>query len=423
MKLRKVLCFILAVIFVYLAIFPPMPAMAASSKEIQKQINQLKKEKDEIADKIQEVQAQREETQDEIADIVNRKNIIDQELQLLAEQISNIQQQIQAYNTLIADTQEELDELENEHAELQEKSRLRIRAMEENGEISYWQVLFKAESFADLLDQINMVEEIMTADKRMLKQLSDSAIKVEATKNILSAEKAGFEETHNELNAAEEAQVAKRNEAEELIQELLAKVDDLDALEEEFERQEQEFLAEIVKKQDEFNAAKHQEWLDYIATSTPPTTQPKPTTPSTNNSAPSNGSNTSGATWVKPCNYTSVTSPFGYRTSPTAGASTYHQGIDLDINTGDPIYATREGVVSFAGYGSAAGNWIKINHMDGFSSVYMHLDSISVSYGQIVSQGQMIGRGGNTGVSTGSHLHFGIMLNGTYVNPAQYIAF
>lgn len=112
-----------------------------------------------------------------------------------------------------------------------------------------------------------------------------------------------------------------------------------------------------------------------------------------------------------PCSYTSITSPFGYRTAPTTGASTYHQGVDLDTGTGWPVYATRAGI-AYTAYGSAAGNYVTIDHQDGFKSIYMHLSGFSVSNGTIVSAGQQIGLTGSTGVSTGDHLHFGISYNG-----------
>ena len=129
-----------------------------------------------------------------------------------------------------------------------------------------------------------------------------------------------------------------------------------------------------------------------------------------------------GGGWVRPCSYTSITSPFGNRVSPTTGASTYHQGVDLDTGTGWPVVAAKAGVVSFSGYGSAAGNYIKIDHGDGVSSIYMHLNSRSVTAGTIVSAGQQIGTTGATGVATGDHLHFGIAVNGVYVNPCNYVA-
>ncbi|MBO7252111.1 MAG: M23 family metallopeptidase [Oscillospiraceae bacterium] len=161
-----------------------------------------------------------------------------------------------------------------------------------------------------------------------------------------------------------------------------------------------------------------------MATYVPPTTAAP--AGSTNNSSSGNSSgggsvgSGGGGGWVVPCSYTSITSPFGPRVSPTTGASTYHQGVDLDTGTGWPVVAARAGI-AYTAYGSAAGNYVTIDHQDGFRSIYMHLSSFSVSNGTIVSAGQQIGTTGSTGVSTGDHLHFGISLNGVYVNPCNYV--
>ena len=186
-------------------------------------------------------------------------------------------------------------------------------------------------------------------------------------------------------------------------------------------------------QEQEYNEAKLNEWLAYMATYTtvpPETTAPAGGEGNTNNSTGTNegGNNNSGGTaspgsssWIRPCSYVMMTSPFGNRVSPTSGASTYHQGVDLDTGTGWPVVASRAGVVIFSGWGNAAGNYVTIDHQDGFRSIYMHLNSRSVSAGQFVAAGQNIGTTGSTGVSTGDHLHFGISLNGVYVNPCSYV--
>ena len=404
----------------------PTPVHAASSSEIRKQINQLKKEKEEIKAKIAEVQEQYEQNEDEIADIIARKNVIDQEIQLLVTQIQNMNDQLAAYNILIADKQDELDVAEDRYALLNEENKIRIRTMEEEGELSYWEVLFKANSFSDLLDRLNIVEEIAASDNRRLKELSEAADVVVVAQGELVSEKEEMELAKQELDATEAELDLKRQEADAIIQELLTKADDLAALEEEFERQEAEFLEENAKNEVEFDEAKQREWEAYMATYVPPTTAPP--AGSTNNSTATNSGSSGGSVgtgggggWVRPCSFPGITSPFGYRESPTAGASTYHQGVDLDTGTGWPVVAARAGTVSIAGWGKAAGNYVQINHHDGFTSIYMHLSSIGVSAGQHVSAGQYIGATGSTGVSTGDHLHFGIALNGVYVNPCSYV--
>ncbi|MGM9548280.1 MAG: murein hydrolase activator EnvC family protein [Faecousia sp.] len=427
-RLVSVLAGVMAAVMLLTLLMSILPtfASAASSSEIRKQINELKQQKKELQEQIKDVQEQYKENENEIADIIARKNIIDQEIQLLSTQIVNINEQISAFNLLIADKQDELDTAEDRLEALNLENKERIRTMEEEGELSYWEVLFKANSFSDLLDRLNMVEEIAASDKRRLQELSDAADAVEEAQAELEAEKADLEVTKQELDDTQAELDGKKQEADELLLELLQKAEDLEALEAEFKAQDEEFLKQIAAKEQEFDEAKLREWEAYMATYVPPTTAPNSNgssgeTGNTGNSGSNAGNTGSSGGWLVPCSYTSITSPFGNRVSPTTGASTYHQGVDLDTGTGDPVYATRAGIVSVAGWGSAAGNYVQINHQDGFSSIYMHLSSYCVSAGTIVSAGQLIGRTGATGVATGDHLHFGISYNGVYVNPCNYV--
>ncbi len=431
-RLVSVLAGVMAAVLLLTLLMSILPtfAGAASSSEIRKQITALQQERKEVQNQLADVKNQYKENENEIADLIAKKNVIDQEIQLLNTQIININDQISAYNLLIADKQDELDTAEDRLETLNQENKARIRTMEEEGEVSYWEVLFKANNFSDLLDRLNMVEEIAASDKRRLQELSDAADKVEEAQAELEAEKVELEATKKELDETQAEMDAKSKESEDLLQELLQKADDLQALEEECKEQENEFLKQIAAMEVQFNAAKQREWEAWLATSVPATTQAAGGTDGSGNTGGSSsggtggssGGSSGGVTWLVPCSYTSITSPFGNRTSPTAGASSYHQGVDLDTGTGDPVYATRAGVVTIAGWGSAAGNYVQINHQDGFSSIYMHLSSYCVSAGQIVSAGQLIGATGATGVATGDHLHFGISYNGVYVNPCNYVA-
>lgn len=435
MKNRKRLVSVLAGIMAAIMLLSlivsllPVPASAnMSSSEIRAQINALREEKKAITAQIKDVKEQYKANEDEIADIVARKNVIDQEIGLLSTQIININEQISAFNVLIADKQDELDHAEERYYEMNENTKERIRAMEEDGSLSYWEVLFKANSFSDLLDRMNMVEEIAASDQRRLKALGEAAENVEVAQKELELEKADLQVTKEELDATQAELDAKREEADALILELLAKGMELEELQTMYEEQEKAFLQEIAQQEQAYTAAKQREYLEWLATSEttqPPTTQPP--AGSTNNSSGTNsgsnsGSATTGTYWQVPLSYKRLESPFGNRTAPTAGASSYHQGVDLSADEGTPIYASRGGRVSTATYGSAAGYYVTINHMDGFSSIYMHMRNYVVAAGQTVSQGQLIGYVGKTGVATGFHLHFGIMYNGAYVNPANYVA-
>ena len=235
--------------------------------------------------------------------------------------------------------------------------------------------------------------------------------------------------TKSELDATQTELDGKREEADAVIKELLEKAEELEAMQDELEDAENAMLNEIAQLEKEYTAAKYQEYLEHMATAT---TAPPPTVGGTtggDSSVGNSGGNgntggtvNTGSGWARPCNYTMLTSPFGNRDTGIAGASTYHQGVDLAAPQGTPIYASRGGTVTRATYGGAAGHYVTINHGDGFSSIYMHMEYYSVSVGQTVSQGQVIGAVGKSGIASGYHLHFGISYNGAYVNPCAYVA-
>ena len=454
MNKRKKLVSLMAGFLAFIMLFSlllsiiPAPASAASSSEIKKQINAMKKEREELEKQKADVQNQYEKNEDEIADKVNQKLVIDQEIFLLLEQIDLINQQLSAYALLIADKQNELDGASDRLAELNAKNKDRIRAMEEDGGLSYWSVLFKASSFADLLDRLNMIDEIAAADRRRLKEMSEAAEQVADAQAELMAEKAELDTAKAELDEAYAQLEEKNATAQKLIDELVAKGFELQDLYAQYEESEKQLLDEIALKEDEYELAKELEWIAYMATYTTPPTDPPPTTtptkPQEDNKQDQNQDQnqdqeqekptdppptdppkqepaTNPDPWRVPCSYTLLSSPFGDRESPTAGASSNHQGVDLAGPEGTPIYASRSGKVTTAKFSNSAGYYVTINHGDGFASIYMHMTNFVVSKGDYVSGGQLIGYMGSTGISTGSHLHFGIIYNGAYVNPANYV--
>lgn len=125
--------------------------------------------------------------------------------------------------------------------------------------------------------------------------------------------------------------------------------------------------------------------------------------------------------YIKPISGGRQTSGFGRRSRPTKGASTYHKGVDWAVPTGTAVCASCGGTVEKAGWGSGYGYVVYINHEDGRQTRYGHLSKVLVKAGQTVKQGEKIALSGSTGVSTGPHLHFEILINGTQVNPLEYL--
>ena len=390
----------------------PTKAGAASSSEIRKQITALKEEKKEIDAQLKEVKSQLKENDNEISGIVSRKDAIDQEIRLLHQQVDNINQQVATYALLIADKQDELDDANLRLDDLNEKNKERLRAMEEDGALSYWSVIFKASSFSDLLDQISMVQEINAADQRRLKEIGEMARQVSAVQSELVREKADLESIKQELDAAEAILAQKRAEADKLLTDLIARGEEFEALIDESEDLQSELMKQIAQKEKDLKAQEYKEWLaTYVPTTKPSGTD---TTPSTQ--IPSSSG------WIKPLRSYTFTSAFGMRVHPISGVYKMHEGVDLSAPQGTPIYAAKSGKVTTTSYqAGGAGYYVSINHGDGFSSVYMHMTHYIVKPGDYVNAGQVIGYVGSTGGSTGPHLHFGIAYNGTYVNPMNYI--
>lgn len=126
-------------------------------------------------------------------------------------------------------------------------------------------------------------------------------------------------------------------------------------------------------------------------------------------------------TYIKPISGGRQSSGFGRRSAPTKGASTYHKGVDWAVPTGTAVFASSGGTVSRAGWGSGYGYVVYIDHADGRQTRYAHLSKVLVKAGETVKQGERIALSGNTGVSTGPHLHFEILINGSQVNPLKYL--
>ena len=408
-RLISIFAGVMAAIMLLSLLASIIPAVsAASSAELKKELNDLKADRKEIQKEIDNLEGQIDENMTEIQKIIAKKNIIEEELGLLYQQVDNINKQITAYGLLIADKQDELDAARARYAELNAKNKERIRAMEENGTLSYWSVLFEANSFADLLDRLQMIEEIAKADQRRLKEMRDAAQAVEEAQAALNAEKTELEKTRAELSGIEEALKVKRQEADAILAELNARGDEFEDLLEQYHDKDEELIAQIAKKEQEYNEQKRKE--EQAQQQQKPPSRPDSTV-------------TNGIKWTIPCNYVRFSSPYGYRTHPISGEWKFHSGVDLAGPEGTPIVATRDGTVTSAAYHSGNGNYVTINHGDGFSSSYLHMTRYIVSVGQKVKAGQVIGYMGNTGYSKGSHLHFTIYYNGSTVNPADYLDF
>lgn len=380
-------------------------------EQAKKELQKLKDQKKDLSTEMSVLKKEISANASEIEKMVAEKNLIDQQIGILNMQMLNLGEQINAYGLLIADKQDELDAAQKRLEELRAQNKARIRAMEEQGKLSYWSVLFRANSFSDLLDRLQMIKEIAAADVRRMEEMTEATAKVEEAQLALESEMDALEDAKEELEVAQTELEVKRVEASTILARLNAKGEEFDALMDDAEERQSQLMKEIAAAEKDYNQKKNQ----YDKENRPPASSGDGKKPP--------ASVTNGITWVMPCNYIMLTSPYGWRIHPTKGTRRFHHGVDLGGRSGTPIYATRSGTVTAAKYASDAGYYVTVNHGDGFSSSYLHMTHFVVFQGDKVKAGQVIGYMGSTGDSTGPHLHFAIYYDGTSQNPADYINF
>lgn len=362
-------------------------------------------------------------TQQDINNTQNELNEIEKELKETQANLSAERKNIDVLNGEISEAQYNLDKIQAELKTLQEDvSRLeveleqktkeydekydiaceRIVAQYKYGNITYLDVLLNSTSLTELLSNWYMINQVVEADEDFLTELEQEKERIESNKASLEEKKAKVEVQKEQAQRQKTILTNKRNDKNKLISNLTDAEKQLE--------QDKEAVAQKLAEQQE-------EWRKLAQ-------------------ANGNGGTYTGGSLGFPLqSYKRVSSYFGSRGSPLAGGSSYHKGIDLAANGGTPIYAAESGTVisvytgcvhnygkkKSCGCGSGFGNYIMVSHGGGLVTVYAHCATINVGLNQKVSKGATIGTVGSTGASTGYHLHFGVLLNGTYVDPAPYI--
>lgn len=389
---------------------------------LEEQIAELESKKEDLQAQREKLQAGLSEQSSRLDALISEKSVLEQEIFLLGQEEDAINEQISAYNLLIADKQEELDAAQAKLTELQEQNRDRICAMEKDNGLSYWSILFNAGSFAELLDQMRMISQIHQGDQACLDALEAASREVAEASAALTQQRESAETTRQELTATQAELQEKQQKSMETLEALLALGDEYREAIRATESDMDFILAEIDDKQTQLDWEKYQQWLSTsVPETTPPTEAPTQSTESPQEPQPSQPDNGGSEGWVVPVDYVYISSPFGTRVHPITGVVTTHYGVDLAAYLGNPIYATRSGVVTQATYGASGGYYVYIDHGDGFTSIYLHMTHYIVSAGDYVEAGQVIGYCGSTGASTGPHLHFGLIYNGAYVDPTKYV--
>lgn len=344
------------------------------------------------ATEISETQKKAEELEKKKKDAEKEKQSLEKQLESIVSEMEGTKTKIEEKETEISAKEEELIQAKVDENDQYESMKKRIKYMYENGNAQFVEILCESKSIGEFLNNAEYITTISEYDRNMLVEFQAVVKDVEEQEAALQAEYDELETMQNDL-------ITKQDNVTELMETKDAEIEQISS-----------DLGDTKDKLSELQAA---------AAAAERKQQEK-------NSGYSNNAGASVITgngiFTHPCpGYTYISSEFGYREQPIAGASTNHKGMDFAAPTGTPIYAAASGTVTSASYSGNAGNMIVINHGNGLQTYYMHCNSMYVRAGQTVSKGQNIGAVGSTGNSSGPHLHFQVMQNGTPVNPRNYL--
>jgi len=322
--------------------------------------------------------------------IIEQKNAIDNELRSIIQLIDISEEIIEQYNAKITET--ELEILDNELLIRRRSDELAERVIyyHEQGNASFLEILLTSSGIMDFFMRLDTVQSIMECDRTMINEYSRIITNLESKKLGLLELKTKAEDTYNSKSIQSEEYEKALKESENFIKELENDVEAAAIV-----------YAEAQKSEAELNQQLEQK----IASA-----QKK------SNSVYTGGS----LIWPLPSQYTFVSSGFGNRAHPVTGKPQFHTSVDIPAPYGTEIYATNSGTVIEVAYHSADGNYILIDHGGGSATFYSHLSKFSVTTGQSVSQGQIIGYVGMTGWATGYHLNYSIYENSKAVDPMEY---
>lgn len=375
-------------------------------EENKEKLSAVESEKQKVEEKLQELSALK-------SDAAAYIQKLDGELADLQGQIDSLGTQMTEKNAEIEATKVQLADAKAREEEQYASMKLRIKYMYENGDTNFLDLLFEAESLSDMLNRAEYIQKVSEYDRQKLDEFVAVRNEIEETEIRLTEE-------YNELDRMKQETEAKQSSVEALQADKQKELESYNAKIQDANADIAQMQSEIAGIQEAIRAEENQ----IAAIEAEIRRQEEEARKKAEAQGQSYETKSLGSiSFIWPCPASGrITSAFGGRSSPTEGASSNHQGIDIGAPTGSSILAAASGSVVIATYSASAGNYVMINHGGGVYTVYMHMNSIGVSVGQSVSQGQQIGTVGSTGYSTGPHLHFGIRNNGTYVNPTAYVS-
>ena len=416
----SVIAVIMAVLMLLSLVASVIPSAFAIS---QSDIDALQAKKDEISARVKEAEARVDTLKEAQANVLDQKAALEEKNDAAKEALRLVGEEIVMYDGIIEEKTEELNLALNREQTQLEKYRVRVRAMEETGGYNILAVLMSSGDFNEFLTALDDMEKIMTADR----DLEDAYIEAREESERVKAEyedvKADCEAKQEVLNAEKEMLDAQIAETEEELAELEDQIDEAVTEYEGFLAAEEAAAQEIAAMMAAYQRQKEEEAAARAAAIAQQAAQ-------NGGGGGGDGGLNAGAAvgtgslgWPVPCS-TRITSRFGNRSDPFTGETRYHSGIDIDGygNDGAPVVASDGGTVVTASYNDGYGNYVIIDHGNGYQTLYAHMSGLAVGAGQTVSQGQTVGYLGATGRATGTHCHFEVFINGERTDPAQFFS-
>lgn len=391
---RRIFVAVLAAALALLMLLPMLTMIlgGAAGAVTQEEIDALKEQRAESQARQQELKEQLAGLKAGLEEAKEKRRILVSQLEAINGELENINAQIVWYDGQIAEKEEERAAAVLREQEQYDLFCRRVRAMEESGKASYWSILFTAESFSDLLDRLADISDIMAYDQAVMDQLIATREEIERLKAELESARTEQEAMKADLESKQAEQKEKVAEAQRLLDQINADTAEVNRQLEEESAAAQAIQASIVAKQ---KALEEERRRNNIIINSE-----------------------SGYLWPLP-GYYRLSSLFGYRIHPITGKAHSHTGIDIPAPSGTPILAAKSGQVVTSGWHDSYGNYVVVDHGNGNSTLYAHMSARSVSEGQMVSQGQEVGKVGTTGSSNGNHLHYEVRDNYSRVNPEK----
>ena len=346
---------------------------------------------DQLADlqrQAEEQQAKTNEASAKVESVSERLRQIQEELRVATAEYKEVKGQLDSVEDKISDNTELLQKTEADLKVKNKKLQQRVRDIYINGQISYVDVLFGAKDFADLMTRMDVLKRIIKHDYDLIIKVKEEKATVENTRAQLEKDKAEAEVLVADAQAKKAKVEDKESEQQVLLDQAVYDRDTSERMYEEIMAASQE-VANMIRR-------------------------------SQMSSAGYSGAPAGAGGMIWPISGP-ITSEFGWRTHPIFGTARFHSGLDIGGDYGMPIYAAASGTVIYAGWISGYGNAVIIDHGGGVTTLYGHNDSLNVSEGENVAQGQVIAMCGSTGNSTGPHCHFEVRENGEPVSPYGYL--